>query len=84
MIICKTPRELGIMREAGRIVALTHEELKSTLNQESRQKNWIKLPNVLLRSRVQSHLLRGIMGFAGAFAYQLMKNSFTAFLATGC
>lgn len=32
MIICKTPRELGIMREAGRIVALTHEELKSTLN----------------------------------------------------
>ncbi len=28
MIICKTPRELEIMREAGRIVALTHEELK--------------------------------------------------------
>ncbi|MFJ5673051.1 type I methionyl aminopeptidase [Bacillus safensis] len=27
MIICKTPRELEIMREAGRIVALTHEEL---------------------------------------------------------
>ncbi|MFE6930270.1 hypothetical protein ACFVBE_20125, partial [Bacillus velezensis] len=23
MIICKTPRELGIMREAGRIVAFT-------------------------------------------------------------
>ncbi|MFF3285382.1 type I methionyl aminopeptidase, partial [Bacillus velezensis] len=28
MIICKTPRELGIMREAGRIVALPHEEMK--------------------------------------------------------
>ncbi|EWG09197.1 type I methionyl aminopeptidase [Cytobacillus firmus] len=28
MIICKTPRELEIMREAGRIVALTHQELK--------------------------------------------------------
>ncbi|MFE1565154.1 type I methionyl aminopeptidase, partial [Bacillus velezensis] len=28
MIICKTPRELGIMREAGRSVALTHEEMK--------------------------------------------------------
>ncbi|MFE6261242.1 type I methionyl aminopeptidase, partial [Bacillus velezensis] len=28
MIICKTPRELGIMREAGRIVALTQEEMK--------------------------------------------------------
>ncbi|KMJ56809.1 methionine aminopeptidase [Bacillus sp. LL01] len=28
MIICKTPRELDIMREAGRIVALTHQELK--------------------------------------------------------
>lgn len=28
MIICKTPREIEIMREAGRIVALTHVELK--------------------------------------------------------
>ncbi|MFF1578803.1 type I methionyl aminopeptidase, partial [Bacillus velezensis] len=25
MIICKTPRELGIMREAARILAMTHE-----------------------------------------------------------
>lgn len=30
MIICKTPREIEIMREAGRIVALTHQELKQT------------------------------------------------------
>ncbi|WP_191566507.1 type I methionyl aminopeptidase [Metabacillus idriensis] len=28
MIICKTPREIEIMREAGRIVALTHQELQ--------------------------------------------------------
>jgi methionyl aminopeptidase len=28
MIICKTPREIDIMREAGRIVALTHQELQ--------------------------------------------------------
>ncbi|MFE6416754.1 type I methionyl aminopeptidase, partial [Bacillus velezensis] len=28
MIICKTPRELGIMREAGRRVAETHEDMK--------------------------------------------------------
>lgn len=28
MIICKTERELDIMREAGRIVALTHKELQ--------------------------------------------------------
>lgn len=28
MIICKTEREIGIMREAGKIVALTHAELK--------------------------------------------------------
>ncbi len=27
MIICKTPREIEIMREAGKIVALTHREL---------------------------------------------------------
>ncbi len=28
MIICKTERELDIMREAGKIVALTHQELQ--------------------------------------------------------
>ncbi|KAB2329241.1 type I methionyl aminopeptidase [Cytobacillus depressus] len=28
MIICKTPREIDIMRKAGKIVALTHKELK--------------------------------------------------------
>jgi methionyl aminopeptidase len=28
MIICKTPREIDIMREAGKIVALTHKELQ--------------------------------------------------------
>jgi methionyl aminopeptidase len=29
MIICKTPEEIEVMREAGRIVALTHLELKN-------------------------------------------------------
>jgi methionyl aminopeptidase len=28
MIICKTPREIDIMRKAGKIVALTHKELQ--------------------------------------------------------
>ena len=28
MIICKTPREIEIMREAGKIVALTHKEIQ--------------------------------------------------------
>ncbi|WP_141434137.1 type I methionyl aminopeptidase [Bacillus sp. 03113] len=32
MIICKTPREIDIMREAGRIVALTHQELKKHIS----------------------------------------------------
>ncbi|MFF3012586.1 type I methionyl aminopeptidase, partial [Bacillus velezensis] len=31
MIICKTPRELGIMREAGRIVDLTHVEMNKNI-----------------------------------------------------
>ncbi|WP_170005931.1 type I methionyl aminopeptidase [Bacillus fonticola] len=31
MIITKTPRELEIMRDAGRIVAMTHEELKAAI-----------------------------------------------------
>ena len=32
MIICKTPEEIEIMREAGRIVALTHQELKKHID----------------------------------------------------
>ncbi|AIE58664.1 type I methionyl aminopeptidase [Bacillus methanolicus] len=32
MIISKTPREIEIMREAGRIVALTHQELKKHIS----------------------------------------------------
>ncbi|MFE7496579.1 type I methionyl aminopeptidase, partial [Bacillus velezensis] len=31
MIICKTPRELGIMREAGRAVSVTHAEMKKQI-----------------------------------------------------
>lgn len=42
MIICKTPREIEIMREAGRIVALTHQELKQHITQELQRKSSIK------------------------------------------
>ncbi len=84
MIICKTPRELGIMREAGRIVALTHEELKKHIKPGISTKELDQIAERFIKKQGAIHLLRGIMGFAGAFAYQLMKNSFTAYLAAGC
>ena len=42
MIICKTPREIEIMREAGRIVALTHQELKQHITPGITTKELIK------------------------------------------
>ncbi|MGB8002473.1 MAG: type I methionyl aminopeptidase, partial [Anaerobacillus sp.] len=33
MIISKTPREIEIMRHAGKIVALTHAELQKYISQ---------------------------------------------------
>ncbi|GAA3317681.1 hypothetical protein GCM10020331_017410 [Ectobacillus funiculus] len=68
MIVCKTPRELEIMREAGRIVALTHQELKkSTLFRISQQRSLTQLRNKPFASMGHPLPLKDIMVSREAF-----------------
>ncbi len=57
MIICKTERELEIMREAGKIVALTHQEIKKHIQPGISTKELDEIAEKLIRSMVQ-HLIQ--------------------------
>ena len=70
MIICKTPREIDIMREAGRIVALTHQELKQHIKPGITTKELDQIAEKTIRKYGAIHLLKDIMDFRGAFVLQ--------------
>ncbi|MBQ4869581.1 type I methionyl aminopeptidase [Priestia megaterium] len=66
MIICKTPEEIEVMREAGRIVALTHQELKkhidpgiTTIELDAIAENFIRQHNAIPS-------FKGYNGFRGS------------------
>ncbi len=74
MIICKTPREIEIMREAGRIVALTHEELKkyiepgiTTLELDSIAEKFIKKHDAIPS-------FKGYSGFTGSICVSVNEE----------
>lgn len=66
MIICKTPRELDIMREAGRIVALTHEELKKHIVPGVTTKELDEIAEKFIRSCGATPSFKGYGGFPGS------------------
>lgn len=66
MIICKTPRELEIMREAGRIVALTHQELKKHIAPGITTKELDKIAEDVIRSHKAIPSFKGYNGFTGS------------------
>ncbi|SFB25080.1 MULTISPECIES: type I methionyl aminopeptidase [unclassified Bacillus (in: firmicutes)] len=66
MIICKTPRELDIMREAGRIVALTHQELKKHIAPGITTKELDKIAEDVIRSHKAIPSFKGYNGFTGS------------------
>lgn len=66
MIICKTPRELEIMREAGRIVALTHQELKKHIAPGITTKELDKIAEDVIRSHNAIPSFKGYNGFTGS------------------
>lgn len=66
MIICKTPRELEIMREAGRIVALTHEELKKHIAPGITTKELDEVAERFIRSCGATPSFKGYGGFPGS------------------
>lgn len=66
MIICKTPRELEIMREAGRIVALTHEELKKHIAPGITTKELDRVAEQIIRKHDAIPSFKGYNGFTGS------------------
>lgn len=66
MIICKTPREIEIMREAGRIVALTHQELKKHIVPGITTKELDKVAEAFIRKCNATPSFKGYNGFTGS------------------
>lgn len=66
MIICKTPREIEIMREAGRIVALTHQELKKHIAPGITTRELDDIAEKFIRSHDAFPSFKGYNGFSGS------------------
>ncbi|RBW67777.1 type I methionyl aminopeptidase [Bacillus taeanensis] len=66
MIICKTPREIEIMREAGRIVALTHQELQKHIKPGITTLELDKIAEQFIRSKDAIPSFKGYNGFTGS------------------
>ncbi|MGM0877593.1 MAG: type I methionyl aminopeptidase [Bacillota bacterium] len=66
MIICKTQRELEIMREAGRIVALTHLELQKYIEPGITTKELDAIAEKYIRACNAIPSFKGYNGFRGS------------------
>ncbi|HHW35806.1 MAG TPA: type I methionyl aminopeptidase [Bacillales bacterium] len=66
MIFCKTERELNIMREAGRIVALTHDELEKYIKPGITTKELDNIAEKTIRSYNAIPSFKGYNGFPGS------------------
>ena len=66
MIITKTPREVAIMREAGRIVALAHQEVKKFIRPGITTKQLDKIVDNFIRNKGATPSFKGYNGFPGS------------------
>jgi methionyl aminopeptidase len=66
MIICKTPREIEIMREAGKIVALTHQELKKHITPGITTKELDQIAEKTIQKYGATPSFKGYNGFPGS------------------
>ncbi|QDP38906.1 type I methionyl aminopeptidase [Radiobacillus deserti] len=66
MIIRKTPQELAIMRQAGRIVALTHQELKQHIQPGITTKELDNIAEKFIRGMDAFPSFKGYNGFRGS------------------
>ena len=66
MIIRKTPREIALLKEAGRIVALVHQELKKAIVSGITTKEIDKLSEKIIRQNGATPSFKGYQGFPGA------------------
>ncbi|GAE26058.1 methionine aminopeptidase [Halalkalibacter wakoensis JCM 9140] len=66
MIICKTEREIEIMREAGKIVALTHQALKEHIKPGISTIELDEIAEKVIRSHGATPSFKGYNGFTGS------------------
>ncbi|MBA4537037.1 type I methionyl aminopeptidase [Bacillus aquiflavi] len=66
MIICKTPREIEVMRKAGRIVALTHKELQKHIVPGMTTKELDVIAENFIRKHDATPSFKGYNGFRGS------------------
>ncbi|MBU9720202.1 MULTISPECIES: type I methionyl aminopeptidase [Bacillaceae] len=66
MIICKTPRELEVMRVAGRIVALTHQELQKHIKPGITTLELDSIADKFIRQHDAIPSFKGYNGFTGS------------------
>jgi methionyl aminopeptidase len=66
MIICKSSSELELMREAGRIVALTHQELAKVIQPEITTKELDAVAEKVIRKLGATPSFKGYGGFPGS------------------
>jgi methionyl aminopeptidase len=66
MIICKTPGEIQIMREAGRIVALTHQELSKHIAPGVTTLELDRIAEDFIRKQDAIPSFKGYNGFRGS------------------
>ncbi|KIL52362.1 type I methionyl aminopeptidase [Jeotgalibacillus soli] len=66
MIICKTPREIEIMREAGKIVALTHQEMQKHIAPGITTKELDAIADRFIRQHGAVPSFKGYNGFRGS------------------
>ncbi|UOQ91432.1 type I methionyl aminopeptidase [Halobacillus shinanisalinarum] len=66
MIISKTPRELEVMREAGRIVALTHREMRKNIRPGVTTGELDQIADRFIRSMDAIPSFKGYNGFRGS------------------
>jgi methionyl aminopeptidase len=66
MIVCKTQKEIEILREAGRIVALTHQELKKYLSPGITTKELDAIAEEFILSQNAFPSFKGYNGFPGS------------------
>ena len=66
MINCKSEHELNIMRKSGRIVALTHQELKKYLHPGITTRELDKIAENFILSQGALPSFKGYNGFCGS------------------
>ncbi|MBO0994220.1 type I methionyl aminopeptidase [Bacillus sp. SD088] len=66
MIICKTPREIDIMRDAGKIVALTFQELKKSIQPGVTTKELDTIAEKFIKEHDAYPSFKGYNGFPGS------------------